>query len=177
MRILCTGNPDKKTIAWAVREKWPHAQTISLSKGHDLCMQKEQDIQKFKEKILSCNIFINASYINEQAQSTMLELAVQEWMAKDIKGHVFTIGTTLEWDTSNNSTYKNSKIKLRDLSLYYNNQTGLTGVKSTYIILGGVKTTQSESQDAVDPNTVADIIEWISSQSERIGLIQIDSIK
>jgi len=84
MRILCTGNPDKKTIAWAVREKWPHAQTISLSQGYDLRMQNEQDIQKFKEKILSCNIFINSSYINEQAQSTMLDLAVKEWIAKDI---------------------------------------------------------------------------------------------
>ena len=175
MRILCTGNPDKKTRAWAVRGKWPHAQTISLSQGYDLSMQNEQDIQKFKEKILSCNIFINSSYINEQAQSTMLDLAVQEWMAKDIKGHVFTIGTTLEWNTNNDSTYKKSKIKLRDLSLYYNNQTGLTGVKSTYIMLGGVKTAQSE--DAVDPSDVTDVIEWIASRSERIGLIQIDCVK
>lgn len=175
MRILCTGNPYKKTIAWAVCKKWPQSQTISLSQGYNLRMQKEQDIQKFKEKILSCDIFINASYIDEQAQSTMLQLAVQEWMAKDIKGHVFTIGTTLEWNLDHDSTYKNSKITLRDLSLYYNNQTGLTGVNSTYIILGGVKTAQSD--DAVDPNAVADIIEWIVSRSERIGLIQIDCKK
>lgn len=177
MRILCTGNPDRKTIAWAVCKKWPKAQTISLSQGYNLCMQKEQDIQKFKEKISSSNVFINASYIDEHAQSKMLKLAVEEWQEKDIKGHVFTIGTTLEWNTNNNSTYKNSKIKLRDLSLYYNDCTGLTGVKSTYIILGGVKTANLNPHDSVDPDTVTDIIEWISQRPERIGLIQIDSIK
>lgn len=177
MRILCTGNPDKKTIAWAVRQKWSNAATVSLSQGYDLRLLNEPAVDKFTQKIIECDVFINSSYIAQGVQANLLERTVQKWMEHDIKGHVFNIGTTLEWDQDNISEYKDSKIAFRNASLDLNKQTGITGVKCTYIMLGGVSQPGPKSQDGVDPLSIVAAIEWIAQTPERIGLIQIDSVK
>jgi hypothetical protein len=66
---------------------------------------------------------------------------------------------------------------LRDLSLKYNQQTGLTGVKSTYLILGGVNNGQPENKDYADPGRIVDVIEWVLGFPDRIGLIHLDAAK
>lgn len=176
MKILCTGNPSNLTIAWAVSRQYPNAGTISLSSGWDLT--SEDGLKKFETKILEYDVFVNSSYIAPMAQSRLLDLAVKQWMAADIKGHVFNLGTTLEWnkDYSNNN-YVKSKLDLRAKSLEFNEKTGVTGVKSTYMILGGVNNGKPENRDYLSPDIVVKMIEWIYSVPSRIGLIQLDKEK
>jgi hypothetical protein len=175
MRILCTGNPDKFTIAWAAMQTWPNVDTISLSKGWDLTTQ--QDLKNLEKKILNYDVFINSSYIASGVQEKLMQIVVQEWMRENIKGHVFNIGTTLEWTDNQSGNYVRSKIALRTASLTANDQTGITGVKSTYLILGGVDDQQPQNQHYVHPLSITTAIEWILGFPDRIGLLQIDRAK
>jgi NADP-dependent 3-hydroxy acid dehydrogenase YdfG len=175
MRILCTGNPDKLTIAWAVTQKWPNATTISLSSGWDFTNQ--QHIENLQKKIVEYDVFINSSYIAPGVQEQLMQIAVQEWMRANIKGHIFNVGTTIEWTNDQSSDYVRSKIALRTASLEINEQTGITGVKSTYLMLGGVNNQQPQTQDFVHPFSVTSLIEWIFQYPDRVGIIQLDKAK
>jgi len=176
--IVCTGNENNQTIAWAVQHKWPQATLMSLSKGWDLTFPSLQDRQQFCQEITKYNVFINSSFIAPDVQSTLLEIAVNEWMRKNIKGHVISLGTTLEWEhDQDHNFYIKSKLSLRNLSLKYNQQTGITGVKSTYLILGGVNNGRPENKDYTDPKLIVDAIEWVLDFPARIGLIQLDANK
>lgn len=178
MRILCTGNEKNKTIAYAVKQKWPSATAISLSTGWDLSLTNQKNIDQFRAELVNYDVFINSSFIGPGVQAAILETVVDEWMSKDIKGHVISIGTTLEWEKSHiHSQYVKSKISLRELSLVYNQQTGITGVKSTYLILGGVNDGQLENKDYIDPGSIADAINWVINFPDRIALLQLDAVK
>lgn len=178
MHILCTGNEKKQTIAWAVKQKWPQTTLASLSSGWNLKFPNLTDRDRFCHEIAKHNVFINSSFIGNDGQSRLLEIVINEWMRENIKGHVITIGTTLEWDSTQiDNPYVKSKLSLRDLSLKYNQQTGITGVKSTYLILGGVNNGQPENKDYLDPMRIADTIEWVINCPDRVGLIHLDAAK
>ena len=99
-------------------------------------------------------------------------------MEQDIKGHIFVIGTTLEWFADIDfSEYVESKIRLRNRCLELNQQTGITGIKVTYVILGGVNDGQSGHEDMVHPSNIASAIEWALSFPTRVAMIQLDGIK
>jgi hypothetical protein len=175
MRVLCTGNPDKFTIAWAVTQKWPDATTISLSSGWDLTNQ--QHLENLQKKIVKYNVFINSCYVAPGVQEQLMQIVVQEWMRVGIKGHIFNLGTTLEWSNDQSNNYVKSKLALRTASLKINEQTGITGVKSTYLILGGVDNRQPENQDYVHPFSITSAIEWIFQYPDRVGILQLDKAK
>lgn len=176
MKILCTGNPKKFTLAWAARQKWKVVDTISLTNGWDLT--SAVSINDFRFKISNYDVFINSSYIAVGVQKRLLEITVEEWMKSDIKGHIFNIGTTLEWnDMHGRNDYIQSKIDLRKKSLEFNDKTGITGIRCSYLILGGVNDLRIENRDYVDPNHIMDIIEWIMAVTVRVGMMQIDSPK
>jgi hypothetical protein len=175
MKILCTGNVNKRTIAWAATNHWPHTDTVSLSAGYDFL--SDEGLEKFKSMIAKYNIFINSSYIATGVQSKLLDLTVQKWMELDINGHIFNLGTTLEWDNLNNNEYIESKLNLRKKSLEYNKETGITGVKSTYLILGGVDNGEPENKDFVPPDTIIKMIDYILTFPGRIGFVQLDAKK
>jgi hypothetical protein len=175
MKVLCTGNVNKRTIAWAASTYWPHADTISLSAGYDFL--SNEGLEKFQSIIAKYNIFINSSYIAPGVQSTLLDLTVQKWMEFDVNGHIFNLGTTLEWSDITSDEYTTSKLGLRKKSLEYNNETGITGVKSTYLMLGGVDNGQPEHKDFVPPGTVIKMIDYIIAFPGRIGFVQLDSKK
>ncbi len=175
-RTLCTGNPDKFTIAWAAKEKWPGAKTISISNGWDLT--SGVCLEKFRFSVKEFDFFINSSFIAPGVQANLLDIVVEEWMKHDIKGHVINLGSTIEWDDRHgNSSYVKSKIDLRKKSLMYNDQTGITGVKTTYMIVGGINNRQPESQHNVDPGVVIETMSWVFQNPNRIGLIQLDTPK
>ena len=175
MRILCTGNPDKLTIAWAAVQTWTNVDTISLSQGWDITTQ--QGLKNIEKKIVDYDVFINSSYIAPGVQKKLMQIVVQEWMRVNIKGHVFNLGTTLEWTGNQSDNYVKSKISLRAASLEAHEQTGITGVKSTYLILGGVNNQQPQNQDYVDPLSITATIEWVLCFPDRIGILQIDKAK
>lgn len=179
-RVLCTGNPNKKTLAWAALQKWPGSDSISLSSGWDLRLSTAQDLVKFQQKISEHNIFINGCYVSPGTQSRLLQIVVEQWMYLSIRGHVFNIGTTLEQQNNHDSStdaYVKSKLTLRQKSLDFNEQTGITGVKCTYLILGGVNNQEPDTHDYVDPLNIFKVIDWVLQFPDRIGLVQIDKAK
>jgi hypothetical protein len=178
MKILCTGNPSKLTIAWAVKQKWPNAQCISLSSGWNLKWVDDTSRSQFKELVTQFDVFINSSFIAPGVQADILNLVVQKWTEADIKGHVITIGTTLEnYVDTKFQTYINDKKKLRELSLLMNDRTGITGVKTSYVVVGGINNQQPQNADFVDPQSVVELIDWVLKFPNQLALIQLEKSK
>jgi NAD(P)-dependent dehydrogenase (short-subunit alcohol dehydrogenase family) len=176
MNMLCTGNPDHITVASAVKQYFPMANFASRATGYDFTLPEIDEL--FKKTIIDYNVFINSSYIQAGIQLKLLNMAVSKWMEADVKGHIINIGTTAEWDSSPKySEYVQSKQELRHRSLALNNETGITGVKTTHIIVGGVNDGKSGNELYVNPTRIVNTIDWVLKNSDRIALIQLDSAK
>ena len=169
MKIFCTGNPDRKTIAYSL--PCDHA---SLSSGWDFLT--DDTLDRFRKTIVKYDVFVNSSYIETGIQMKLLDLVVKEWMEHDVKGHIMNIGTTLENDPDD-SQYCIDKLALRRRSLELSDQTGMTGIKTTYLVLGGVDNGEIENNDNVKTQDIASTILWIISQRYRVPLLQLDSVK
>jgi hypothetical protein len=167
--ILCTGNPEKKTVAYALG-----CDHVSLSSGWDFT--KPVTMERFRTNVIDYNVFVNSSYIGPGVQLELMNIAYQAWMQKNIRGHIITIGTTLEY-SSDKSQYAIDKRSLKQRSLELSDQTGITGVKSTYLILGGIANGEPKNSDYVIPDHIASNIFWVLSQDCRIPLLQLEGIK
>lgn len=164
MKIFCTGNPKRKTIAYALNADM----SASLSTGWDFTTQ--ESIKKFEKTILEYSVFVNSAFVEPGVQQTLMMSCYREWMRNNVRGHIVNIGTTLE-HTNDTSSYAQSKRKLKVQSLLLSDETGISGIKTTYIVLGGL------GEDACDPHDVANLIKWIVEQPYRVPLIQMDSVK
>jgi hypothetical protein len=162
--IFCTGNPDRKTIAYVINPD-KHA---SLSSGYDF--KTEKSIAKFADEIEDYTVFVNSAYIAPGVQQRLMHTCYSQWMQKDTKGHIINIGTTLE-NTDDASDYNQSKQKLRKQSLQLSDTTGISGIKTTYVVLGGI------GPDMCDIEHIGSTIRWIIEQPFRVPLIQLDSKK
>jgi hypothetical protein len=171
LKIFCTGNPKKQTVAYSLKDRCDYA---SKSTGWDFTTQSTLD--RFRTNILDYNAFVNSSYIGLGVQLALMNIAYQMWMQKNIRGHIITIGTTLEY-SSDMSQYAIDKRSLKQRSLELNDQTGITGVKSTYLILGGIANGEPKNSDYVIPDHIASNIFWVLSQDCRIPLLQLEGIK
>jgi hypothetical protein len=176
INILCTGNPDHITVASAVKKCFPTASFASRATGYNFKLPKSSEL--FEKNIVDYNVFINSSYIQSGVQMRLLELAVAKWMESDVKGHIINIGTTAEW-TENPlySEYIQTKQQLRRRSLELNDNTGSTGIKTTYIIVGGVNDGKPGNENYLNVSSIAYAIEWALLNPDRIALIQIDVAK
>lgn len=178
MKILCTGNPEKFSIAKAVKNKWADSCCVSLSSGLDLRLIDQLDRDRFKKLVVDHNVFVNSSFIGPGIQAKLLDLVCDTWMEADIKGHIITIGTTLEWSEDHKyREYVQTKQQLRQASLDLNAQSGITGVKTTYLILGGVNDQQPQNLGFVHPDSIVDTIEWVLNCPDRLALIQLEKNK
>jgi hypothetical protein len=164
MNMFCTGNIARKTIAYALNPK----QTASLSSGWDFT--KDESITRFAEVIQHYNVFVNSAYIAPGVQESLMNVCHNKWMRLDIKGHIINIGTTLE-NTTDTSDYNQSKKQLKMQSLKLSDETGISGVKTSYIILGGL------GPGMCDLDHIQQTINWIIDQPFRIPIIQIESVK
>ena len=164
MSMFCTGNPDRKTIAYALKPD----QSASLSLGWDFT--KEESITKFSNVIQKYNVFVNSAYVAPGVQEVLMNTCYSEWMRLDIKGHIINIGTTLE-NTNDTSDYNQSKQKLKRQSLKLNEETGISGIKLSYIVLGGI------GPEMCELDHIQQTINWIIDQPFRIPIIQLDSVK
>jgi NADP-dependent 3-hydroxy acid dehydrogenase YdfG len=115
-------------------------------------------------------VFVNSAYIAPGIQQTLMNECYAEWTRTNIRGHIITIGTTLE-NTNDSSQYAQSKRNLKNRSLQLSDDTGISGVKTTYIVLGGL------GPDGCDAKDVSQVIQWIVNQPFRIPVIQVESIK
>jgi len=164
MKIFCTGNPLRKTIAHALGADL----NASLSSGWNFT--KPETIIQFKKSIQQYQVFVNSAYIAPGIQQTLMNECYAEWTRTNIRGHIITIGTTLE-NTNDSSQYAQSKRNLKNRSLQLSDDTGISGVKTTYIVLGGL------GPDGCDAKDVSQVIQWIVNQPFRIPVIQVESIK
>jgi hypothetical protein len=164
MKIFCTGNPARKTIAYALAAE----QNASLSLGWDFT--EPNTIIRFSKDIQQYNVFVNSAFIAPGVQEILMNACHAAWMELNIKGHIINIGTTLE-NTNDDSNYTRSKQKLKQQSLKLNDETGISGVKTSYIVLGGI------GVDACNLTDVAETILWLIRQPYRVPLIQLESIK
>ena len=100
-KVLCTGNPDKiSTIASGIKQVWPNATFIHLSKGYDFYKLGENE-DNLKMLFKTHNTFINASYV-DGVQKSLLEMC-SKYMTI---GDVFNIGSTHEYDGLGSENYK-----------------------------------------------------------------------
>ena len=105
MKIFCTGNVERKSIAFGL-DQITDITSASISTGWDFT--NKEIIKKFKEIICNYNVFVNSCYVNNTNQKTLLDIAYNTWMENNIQGHIFNIGTTLE-NTDDQSDYAISK--------------------------------------------------------------------
>jgi hypothetical protein len=164
MKIFCTGNTARKTIAYALGADV----NASLSTGWDFT--DTDTITRFKESIQQHNVFVNSAYIAPGIQEVLMNECHAEWTRTNIRGHIINIGTTLE-NTNDSGHYTQSKRNLKHRSLQLSNETGIYGVKTTYMMLGGL------GPDGCSTKDVVQTILWILNQPYRIPIIQIESIK
>jgi len=164
MKIFCTGNPVRKTIAYALGADL----NASLSSGWDFTLPAT--ILQFKETIQQYTVFVNSAYIAPGIQETLMNECQSEWTKINTRGHIINIGTTLE-NTNDSSQYAQSKRNLKHRSLQLSDETGISGVKTTYIVLGGL------GADGCNPGDVAQTIRCIVAQPFRVPLIQVESVK
>ena len=158
MQILCTGNPNIRTIANAVRKVFPHADFIHRSNGFDL--QTEEGLQKFRDRIQHYDVFINASVIANGVQTTLLKIVREEWES----GYVINIGTTMEFDFFHHIDPERakSKLELRNTSLnMYDDK-----FRTTHLIVGGHKDRSPSGNNKMDPIHIADTIKWVLDSSK-----------
>jgi len=164
MKIFCTGNPTRKTIAYTMDADV----SASLSSGWDFT--KPETIARFKQSIQQYNVFVNSAYIAPGVQEMLMNECCAEWTRINTRGHIISIGTTLE-NTNDSSQYAQSKRNLKNRSLQLSDETGISGVKTTYIVLGGL------GPDGCNPQDISQVILWIVNQPFRIPVIQVESIK
>lgn len=162
--IFCTGNPAHKTIAYVINPD----RYASLSTGYDFTTEKS--LAQFANEIEDYAVFVNSAFVAPGIQEQLMLTCHKVWMQQDIKGHIVNIGTTLE-NTDNTSPYNKSKKKFRKQSLQLSDDTGISGVKTTYVVLGGI------GEDMCDIQHIGSTIKWIIKQPFRIPIIQIESVK
>jgi hypothetical protein len=164
MKIFCTGNPERKTIAHALNPDI----SASIRSGWDF--KNADTVDRFGQEITQYNVFVNSAFIAPGIQETLMNTCYNSWVESDIRGHIINIGTTLE-NTNDNGNYAQSKRQLKQQSLKLSDNTGISGVKTSYIVLGGL------GPGACTTDEVKQVILWILQQPYRVPLIQLDSVK
>ena len=167
-KVLCTGNPDRiGTIASGVREIWPDATFIHLSKGYDFLNLGDKH-KELEQLFKTHNTFINASHV-EGVQTKLLEICNKNMTV----GDVFNIGSTHEYDNLGREQYRDEKLALRKLSLECNS----FRLQMCHVVMGGINIGTPETADWVKPKRIAEIIRWVTEQDVKISIIGIDKPK
>ena len=173
MKVFCTGNISRKTVAYALTDLLLDTTSASLSTGWDFT--NFNTLKNLRQTILNYNVFVNSAYIDAGVQLNLMNTVYKEWMKENIRGHIINIGTTLEYSKEHhNDSYVTSKLQLKQQSLQLSEQTGITGVKTTYIVLVGIANGEICNADYVKPKDIALTIKWVLDQRFRIPLIQLE---
>lgn len=166
-KILCTGNPNKGTIAHAICEVFPNAEFVYLSAGYDFTTT--DGLYKFREKLKNYNVFINSSRIDIGVQIKLLKIASETPCIKN----VFNIGTVLEHTYFNwlDPLVAEDKLKLRDMSL----DLCCNQFRTTHLIVGGFKDESPNKELKMDPIHIANAIKWILHSDFHVPIIGIEN--
>lgn len=138
-KVVCTGNPNRPgTLASGFKKLFPDAVFLCRDTGWDLANLDAECRAKLQQMFSQCNTFLNCSYIAPGVQESLLDICNQSVKFCD----VVNIGSTHEYDGLGNTTYKDSKLGLREKSLSLNS----FRFRTCHMILGGIKTDASEQK-------------------------------
>ena len=158
MRMLCTGNPDKPTVARSINKIFDNVDFACSSTGWDLRLWDEQRQNYFAEQIKQYDVFVNSSFICNGGQMQLLNSAYEHCTNKM---HAFNIGSTLEY-VSRQSKWAMvgiDKRALKDRSMMINLQS--ENFKSTHITPGGLNDGEPGHETWLDMDHIAETIDWI----------------
>ena len=134
-KIVCTGNPDKNTIAKAVKAKWPSSDFLHLSNGYDLRLWDDERRQIFVDLIKNSNVFINASKICQLGQLQLLNLAHETVVSNKMLDYtIINVGSIAEYDPNKFEMYSIEKNALKERS----RQLADKGFRSSHITIGNL---------------------------------------
>lgn len=169
MKILCTGNPNIRTIASAVKQVYPNADFVHFSNGYDFTTS--EGLEKFRNKVKDYNVFINASRIAIGVQTSLLKIVREEWAV----GHVINIGTTMEFHFFHHidPACAEDKINLRNQSLDMYDE----NFRTTHLIVGGHKDRSPSGDGKMDPIHIANTIKWVldSAKDFHVPIIGVEN--
>lgn len=169
-KIICTGNPNKNTIAKGIKQIWPDSTFIHLSNGWDLANLSEDTQHRLADLFTQHTTFINASYIAPGTQKQLLELCNTSTKYYE----VFNIGSTHEFDQLGSEVYTQSKQDLQKTSLELNT----FRFQTTHIMLGGIDKQRENDKDTfLSVVEIAETIQWIIKQRFKVPLMCIDQPK
>ena len=174
MKMLCTGNPQHKTVASAVQKIWPDADFASRQSGFDLRFWDPGSESYFRERIRHYDTFINSSFICGGGQLALLEATVEEWKNQKKSGTIINIGSSAEFlgIDSRWEIYSIQKRALRERSLQLH---GKNSIKTVHLIAGGLDDGKPENKHNLDLDHVAETIKWILTQSFCTPMIYIEA--
>lgn len=175
MKILCSGNPEHKTIANGVRGIYPDANFASRTTGYDLRFWEHESETYFRNQIVNYNVFINASYLCKWGQHQLLEITHEVWSKNRIRGHIINIGSSAELDGVRDDRgyrgpYSIQKSALKQLSIYYNKK---NNIKCTHLIVGGINDGKPGNASGIKPAEIANAIQYILENTLNIPLLSI----
>ena len=116
-KIICTGNPDKETVANGVQQHLPKTKFLCQSSGFDLRLWDDERRNTFIELIKESTVFINASKICQLGQLQLLNLAYETAITNNIDNYtVINIGSTAEYEPNKFEMYSIEKNALKERS-------------------------------------------------------------
>lgn len=173
MKVLCTGNPNKETIASAVSKILPGVSYISLSAGYDLnIFDHPENYEDFRKLIAHYDVFINASQLKPFSQMHLLTETINVWEERGRAGVIINIGSTIEEveyrQYGELSEYIISKKALRERSWQVSGQ---SVSRCTHLVLDGLRDQHNQGQSRLELSEVASTIKWIIEQPFQIPLM------
>lgn len=171
MKILCTGNPNKPTLAKSIKKTFDNVDFASTSTGWDLRMWDQNSENYFRNNIKKYDVLINSSFICNGGQMKILNITFEEHINPI---HVINIGSTTEY-LGRKSSYgiisiDKRALKERSMQLNLQNET----FKSTHLTLGGLNDGQPGHENWLNMDHIAETIDWILRRPFNVPLIGIE---
>ena len=179
MKILCTGNPEKKSLASAFKEFINDFQIdfVSRSLGYDFYEPKVREyIARMSVKY---DVFINNVSCGNFIQTIMLESIWNRWVKEKHEGYIINIGSTIDTGIRPSSElYPTEKVSLKHLSrrLSWLCLDG-NGIKITYIAPGWLDTPKIREKhpdkNKIELFDIVDTVKWVLESPKRININEI----
>lgn len=166
-RVLISGNKDHG-VAGGINHVMAtdyHLDFCSRKTGFDLTSDSGR--QRFAERSLDYDIFINNAALWRFNQTLLAEAVWKTWSENNKKGHIINLGSTADRQIyGGNWSYPAEKNALRHQSLSQAmSALGGSGIKVTYLAYGYVSTPNIEKKHPTkrkhDPVEIARLIKWI----------------
>ncbi len=181
MKIICTGNPEFG-VASCIARRFPETQFVSRTNwGYDLTQKSYQE--KFAEKALKYDVFINCSALWHYQQTQLLDVVYKTALKNRNRLHIVSIGSTTDRTTKGSDwQYQQEKKALRSTS----NALGLKsiwtgGPKVSYITVGTLDNNQHKhpTRRCMSLDECVDGIEYIIKAPHHLNIneLSIDPIQ